>query len=133
MGNELGIASATGRAAGFPGRRDTPWLAFGREFKGRTFGVRKLGDKLGRSDDRSVVYRTDDAEQRVSWVRLVGSYLTASLVVGALVVAGRAMDVEGLVIASVLIVALVSLALYVAWRRRRNERLTGSPTRWPSE
>ncbi|MBW3651370.1 MAG: hypothetical protein KY458_12460 [Actinobacteria bacterium] len=93
----------------------------------------KLGDKLGGFDDTSVVYRADDPEQRVSWVRLVGSYLTASLIVGALVVAGRVMDVEGLVIASVLIIVVVFLAFYVVWRRRRNERLTGSPTRWPSE
>ncbi len=93
----------------------------------------KLSDKLGRSDDRSVTYRTDDPSQRVSWAWLVGSYLTASLVVGSLVAAGRAMDVEGLVIAAVLILAVVVLAFYVVWRRRRNERLTGSPTRWPSE
>ncbi len=63
----------------------------------------------------------------------VGSCLTASLVGGVLVAAGRAMDVEGLVIAVVLIVAVVFLAFYVVWRRRRNERLTGSSTRWPSE
>ncbi len=92
-----------------------------------------LGDKLGRFDDRSMVYRADDPKQRLSWVRLVGSYLTASIVVGALVVAGRVMDVEGLAIAAVLIVALVFLAFYVVWRRRRNERVTGSPTRWPSD
>ena len=93
----------------------------------------KLSDKLGRFDDRSVIYRTDDPEQRVSWARLVGSSLAASLVGGALVAAGRAMDIEGLLIAVVLMVAVVLLTFYVVWRRRRNERLTGSPTRWPSE
>ena len=93
----------------------------------------KLSDKLGRFDDRSAIYRTDDPEQRVSWARLVESSLAASLVGGALVAAGRAMDIEGLLIAVVLIVAVVLLAFYVVWRRRRNERLTGSPSRWPSE
>ena len=50
-------------------------------------------------------------------MRVVGRVLsTAFLVVGALMAAGRAMDVEGLVIAAVLILAVVVLAFYVVWR-----------------
>ena len=56
----------------------------------------------------------------LAWALLLGSYLAASLVVGALVATGRVMDVEGLVIAAVLILAVVFLTFYVLWQRRRN-------------
>ncbi len=45
--------------------------------------------------------------------------ISAFLVVGALVAAGRAMDVEGLVIAAVLILAVVVLAFYVVCGPKR--------------
>ncbi len=88
--------------------------------------------------DRTLVAHRSDLpvfawEARQHHPRTHGKWLIASLVIGALVVAGRAMDVEGLVIAVVLIIAVVFSAFYVVWRRRRNERLNGSPTQWPSE
>ena len=64
---------------------------------GKKLGVGKLSDKLGRSDDRSVIYRTDHPEQRCLMGAVGRGHLTASLVVGVLVAANRGMDIEGLV------------------------------------
>ena len=47
---------------------------------------------------------------------VVGRVLSTAFLVGALVAAGRATDVEGLLIAAVLILAVVALAFYVVWR-----------------
>ncbi len=90
-----------------------------------------LGDRLGKFDDDSVIYRADDPAQKVDWPRMavacvVGSALAALLIGGADRLFGQpvgALAVIGLTI--------VLLTLYILWRRRRNERLTGSATTWP--
>lgn len=40
---------------------------------------------VGRFDNESVIYRTDDPEQKVRWRRLGGSYLVGSILATALV------------------------------------------------
>lgn len=90
----------------------------------------KLGEMLGRLDDRSVIYRTDDPEQRVSWKRA----LVAPAMIAAILVAARAAGInEDMVIGVLGVLTIVFLPFYVVWRRRRNKRMTGSATTWPSE
>lgn len=92
----------------------------------------KLSDRLSKADDESVVYRADDAEQRVRWGPLVGGLLLGSV----LVKAGTGLlpsTVGGLPVALLMFAgAVVVLIAYIVWRRRRNKRLTGSATTWPS-
>lgn len=77
------------------------------------------------------IYRTHDPEQKVHWRRLALSYVVGSLVATAVIVAAGALVGEGLVIAALFVAAVAFLVAYVVWRRRRNRRLTGSPTAWP--
>ena len=93
----------------------------------------KIGEWLGRVDDESVIYRADDPDQKFAWKKagiawVVGGVLV--LVVGAL---GRTFASEAVVWAVMSVASIVFIVGYVIWRRRRNERLTGSPTKWPSD
>ena len=89
------------------------------------------GDRLGRFDDDSVVYRAGDPAQKVHWRRLAVAYVAGSMLAGLLLAAGE--RVLGVPMGALAVVALMTVlvGLYIVWRRRRNQRLTGSPTRWP--
>ncbi|HSH60220.1 MAG TPA: hypothetical protein VK988_11380 [Acidimicrobiales bacterium] len=92
----------------------------------------RLLDHFGKWDDNSVIYRADDPEQKVHWLRLALTWVVAR-VVAALLIAGAGFVVEELAGAIIaLALTVVFLVIYVIWRRRRNQRLTGSPTTWPS-
>lgn len=91
-----------------------------------------VGDRLGKFDDESVIYRADDPDQKVHWPRVavanvVGSILAALVLAGATRLLG---DVAGILLS--LVLGIAYMVLYVIWRRRRNKRLTGSATTWPS-
>ena len=88
-----------------------------------------LGEKFGRWDDRSAIYRTDGGG--VSWRRLAITYLVASVAFVGLRALGRAVGAEDIAVAILGVGSLTVLAVYVPWRRRRNRRLTGSPTESP--
>ena len=95
--------------------------------------MRKFGERVGRLDDESVIYRADDPEQRVHWGRAFTTYVVGGLVVGGLLTAGRALNLsEGTALVAIAAGTVAFLVGYVIWRRRRNKRLTGSPTTWPS-
>jgi Flp pilus assembly protein TadB len=91
-----------------------------------------LGERAGRFDDESVIYRADDPEQKVAWRRLGSSYLVGTALAAVLIAGGGAVFGEGAAIVGVLVASVAFLVAYVIWRRRRNRRLTGSPTTWPS-
>lgn len=91
-----------------------------------------LGERAGRFDDESVIYRADDPEQKVAWKRLGGAYLVGTILATALIGGATAVLGEAAAIVGVLIATVAFLVTYVIRRRRRNRRLTGSPTTWPS-
>jgi Flp pilus assembly protein TadB len=94
--------------------------------------VGRLSDRLGELDDNSVIYRANDPEQKVNWSRL-GLVWAIGKVVALLLLGGVGVLVGELAGAITLFVLTVTfLVFYVIWRRRRNKRLTGSPTTWPS-
>lgn len=92
-----------------------------------------LGEKFGRWDDRSVIYRADDPEQRVAWGRLGLSVLATSAVVGLMIAVAGGVDLGDLASAVIFGGSVLFLIGYVIWRRRRNRGLTGSPTKWPTD
>ena len=89
------------------------------------------GDRLGRFDDYSVIYRADDRGQKVHWRRLAVACVAGSMLAGLLLAAAE--RVLGRPMGALAVVALMTVlvVLYIVWRRRRNQRLTGSPTMWP--
>jgi hypothetical protein len=91
-----------------------------------------IGERAGGFDDESVIYRADDPEQKVAWRRLGGAYLVGTILATALIAGATAVVGEGAAIVGVLLAAVAFLVAYVIWRRRRNRRLTGSPTTWPT-
>ena len=90
-----------------------------------------IGERLGRWDDRTVVYRADDPEQRIHWRRLGWACLLGSAVFALLFAIGRAVGSEAAAAAAVAVLSAASVVAYVVWRRRRNRLLTGDPTKWP--
>jgi uncharacterized membrane protein YfcA len=93
--------------------------------------MRRLSDRLGKLDDRSVIYRTDDPEQRVHWRRAGGAYVGGTALFVVLSAVLRSFVSQDVALAIVFAAAVAFLIVYVIWRRRRNKRLTGSPTSWP--
>lgn len=91
-----------------------------------------IGERVGRFDDESVIYRADDPEQKVAWKRLGGSFLVGTILATALIAGATAVVAEGAAVVGVLVAAVAFLVAYVIWRHWRNRRLTGSPTTWPS-
>jgi O-antigen/teichoic acid export membrane protein len=89
-------------------------------------------EKLGHLDDRSVVYRADDPEQRIAWRRLLVSCALGSLLAAAVLYVTSQVAPEPYNSLILLAIAVPLIAAYCVWRRRRNRRLTGSPTTWPS-
>ena len=87
------------------------------------------GEKFGRWDDRSAIYRTDGGG--VSWRRLAITFLVASAALAGLRALSRAVGAEDIAVAILGVGSVALLAVYVPWRRRRNRRLTGSSTEWP--
>lgn len=92
-----------------------------------------LGDRLGEYDDNSVIYRADDPAQKIHWRRLAMSFVVGSLVAAVLLFAADRLIGGWAAQVVVLVLTVVFLVAYLVWRRRRNARLTGSPTTWPNE
>lgn len=82
-------------------------------------------DRLGRFDDKTLLYRA--GEGRVASRRTVVVVLIACQVIAAVL---AYFGPAALPVAFGLDIAFV--VAYVVWRRRRNRRLTGSPTTYPS-
>lgn len=91
-----------------------------------------LGDRFGKWDDRSVIYRADDPEQKVKWGRWAVADVIGSVIAVVLIAVCSALFGELVGGAVAFGIGVVYLVVYLTWRRRRNKRLTGSPTRWPS-
>ena len=94
--------------------------------------MRRAAEWFGRFDDESVIYSASDDGQRVAWRRLGATWAVGSLLVAALAWLGRAVGNEAGVMIALLVGLVAFLVGYVIWRRRRNTRLTGSPTTWPT-
>lgn len=92
----------------------------------------KLLERLAEWDDRSVIYRADDPEQKVHWDRLVLAKVAGSLIVFGLLGCLGAIFGKPAVFFVIFLAFLVGFPSYMVWRRNRNRRLTGSPTKWPS-
>jgi Flp pilus assembly protein TadB len=93
--------------------------------------VGTLRDRVGQFDDDSVIYRADDPQQKVHWRRLVVAYVIGSCLAGLLMAVGARVIGELAAAVTLLVFTIAVTAAYIVWRRRRNERLTGSPTTWP--
>lgn len=91
----------------------------------------RFGDWFGKIDDKSIIYRSNSPQARLpvrEW--LVAGIVGSSLTVGLLFLAIKVLGQLGGDIACGMIVAIY-LVVYAIWRRRRNSRLSGSPTRLP--
>lgn len=93
--------------------------------------MRRLSDRLGKLDDRNVIYRTNDPEQRVHWQRAGAAYIGGTALFVVLSAVLRSFMSQDAALAIVFAGVVAFLIVYVIWRRRRNKRLTGSPTSWP--
>ena len=91
----------------------------------------RLGDRLGKLDDKSVIYRADDPAQRIEWRRFGVAYLLGTVLAGLLIAGADRLFGQPFGSLAVIGLAVVLLIMYVLWRRRRNQRLTGSATTWP--
>ncbi len=92
----------------------------------------KWADRFGEWDDRHVIYRHNDDRDGIRWVPLVTSLAAGSLIFGALrVIAGP--GAQAWLDLAIIVILIPLLIVYVVWRRRRNRRLTGSATTWPSD
>ena len=92
----------------------------------------RLGDRLGKLDDKSVIYRADDPAQKVEWRRLGVAYVLGTVLAGLLIAGADRLFGQPFGSVAVIGLGVVLLIPYVLWRRRRNQRLTGSATTWPS-
>ena len=92
----------------------------------------RLADRLGDLDDATVIYRADDPAQKIAWRRLVLAKIVGWLFATACLAGASLVIDDGLAAVALLLVTIVFSVTYVIWRRRRNKRLTGSPTKWPS-
>jgi Flp pilus assembly protein TadB len=93
--------------------------------------VGSLGDRFAKLD--RPIYRADDSEQRVRWGRLWIVKAGASIVVVVALLVLRSLVDEGVAILVLLVASIGFVVGYVVWRRRRNRRLTGSPTTWAEQ
>jgi hypothetical protein len=94
--------------------------------------VARLSDRLGEYDDTHVIYRADDPEQRFAWGTASKVWIATKMFSIAFLVVVGALVGPGLACLLLIGLGLAELVWYVIWRRRRNRRLTGSPTRWPT-
>ncbi len=92
----------------------------------------QLSDRLGEIDDKTVIYRRNGPEQRIHWGRWAGASAAAWALAAVLGPLAQTLlgDRVGLLV--LLGIVLAFLVAGVICRRRRNKRLTGSPTTWPS-
>ena len=92
-----------------------------------------LGERLGKFDDENS-YRADDPEQREPWGRAAWVSFVAVAITAPVLLAGLGALLGGPQAAFLAAFALLFVWLvgYVVWRRRRNFRRTGSPTKWPT-
>ena len=91
-----------------------------------------LGDHLRKFDDESVIYRADDPTPKIDWRRFGVAYVVGTAVAGLLIAgADRLLGQPSGSLAAIGL-SVVLMIMYVVWRRRRNRRLTGSSTTWPS-
>ncbi len=88
---------------------------------------RRLRDRLAEWDDRS----QRNPQENFLWRHDFLGFVLAEIVVGVLY--AIALWLLGPIVGVVALVGLLIglLVAYLVWRRRRNRRLTGSPTRWP--
>lgn len=91
-----------------------------------------LGDRLGKFDDESVIYRADDPTQRIEWRRFGVAYVLGTVLAGLLIAGADRLLGQPSGSLAVIGLSVVLMIMYVLWRRRRNRRLTGSATTWPS-
>ncbi len=89
----------------------------------------RLLDRLGRFDEEKRIYPTKDGG--FAWRRFAIGYVIGSIVVGGLILGLGLLVGEAAAAASFLVISVVGVIAYVVWRRDRNRRLTGSPTKWP--
>lgn len=90
-----------------------------------------FGDHFAKID--KPIYRADDPDQKIHWGRWFRAEVVGWVtVVPLLIVLGLLFgDLAAAIIVGAL--AIVFLVVYLTWRRRRNRRLTGSPTTWPEQ
>ena len=91
-----------------------------------------LDDHLGKFDDKSVIYRADDPAQKVEWRRFGVAYVLGTVVAAVLIAGADRLFGQPFGSVAVIGLAVVLVTTYLLWRRRRNQRVTGSATTWPS-
>ena len=84
-----------------------------------------LGDRMGQWDDEASGLNGSATKALITAV--VVTVVTIVIFIALEAWLGRP---GALIVSAVLVVAWG--IVYVTWRRRRNKRLTGSPTKWPS-
>ena len=84
-----------------------------------------FGDRIGQWDDEASGLEGSRAKALITAV--VMAVITLVIFIALEAWLGR----PGALIASAVLVVAWGI-VYVTWRRRRNKRLTGSPTKWPS-
>lgn len=91
-----------------------------------------LGRRVAEYDDRSAL--TLDGTNRRNKRSIVAGWILSFVLVVAVSVglAAARGSAKGWVSLAVLVGAIAFVSGYVVWRRKRNERLTGSPTSWPN-
>jgi hypothetical protein len=83
-------------------------------------------------DDRSVIYRADDPAQKVEWRRFGSRLRPRDCARWTTNCRSRSPVGQPLGSLAVIGLAVVFRIIYILWRRRGNQRLTGSATTWPS-
>ncbi len=101
-------------------------------FRGYPSTMGRLGDRLGKLDDKSVIYRAGDPAQKVEWRRFGVAYVLGTVLAGLFIAGADHLVGQPFGSLVVICLAVVLVIMYVLWRRRRNKRLTGSATTWPS-
>lgn len=87
-----------------------------------------ISDRLGEMDDNSQVWTSTGGWDSKNWWKIAVADLLALVVAGLwLALVPSPTNFISLGVASTLFVIG-----YVIWRTRRNQRLTGSPTQFPS-
>ncbi|MDP9067906.1 MAG: hypothetical protein M3N53_06120 [Actinomycetota bacterium] len=92
----------------------------------------KWTDRTAEWDDKTLIYNPHDPKHRFDWRRYSIIRGVAALAVVGLIGLLDVFLERGVAIAILLTLIVTFLVFYVPWRRKRNEGLTGSPTKWPT-